>query len=91
MGGKVLAWLKNSTIKRALTIGVRQGLLCELCAKTNLALIHETSNSNEIWHRRLGHINFHALISMEKVVTRIPKLNHIHNESCKGCALGKRH
>ena len=26
---------------------------------------------------------------MEKIVTRMPKLKHIHNESCKGCALGK--
>lgn len=89
MGGKVLPCPKNSTIKRALTIGVRQGLLYELCAKTNLALVHETSDSNEIWHRKLGHINFGALTSMEKVVTGMPKLNHIHNESCKGCALGK--
>ena len=40
MGGKVLAWPKNSNIKRALTIGVRQGLLYELRAKTNLSLVH---------------------------------------------------
>ena len=51
--------------------------------------MHETLDSNEIWHRRLGHINFPALTSMEKSVTRMPKLSHIHNESCKGCALGK--
>lgn len=89
MGGKVLARPKNSTIKRALIIGVRQGLLYELCAKTNLALVHETSDSNEKWHRRLGHINFCTLKSMEKVETKMPKLTHIHNESCKACALGK--
>lgn len=89
MGGKVLAWPKNSTIKMALTIGVRQGLLYELCAKTNLALVHETLDSNEIWYRRIGHINFHALASMEWVVTGMPNLNLIHNESCKGCTLGE--
>ena len=89
MEGKVLAWPKNSTLKKALTIGVRQGLLYELCTKSNFALMHETSDSNEIWHRRLGHIKFHALTSMEKLVTRMLKLSHIHNESCKGCALGK--
>ena len=80
MEGKVLAWPKNSTIKKALTIGVWQGLLYELCAKTNLALVHETSDSNEIWHRTLGHINFHALASMEKIVTGMTKLKHIHSE-----------
>ena len=89
MGGKVLAWPKNSTIKKALTIGVRQGLLYELCTKTNLALVHEKLDSNKIWHRRLGHVNFHALTSIEKLVTRMLKLSHIHNESCKGCALRK--
>ena len=26
---------------------------------------------------------------MEKLVTGMPKLSRIHNESCKGCALGK--
>ena len=54
-----------------------------------LHLIHETLDSNEKWHRRLGHINFRALTSMEKLVTGMPKLSHIHNESCKGCVLGK--
>ena len=69
MEGKVLAWPNNSTIKKALTIEVRQGLLYELCTEPNLAIVHETSDSNEIWHRRLGHINFCALTSMEKLVT----------------------
>ena len=82
---------KNSSEKKikVLRIGVRQGLLYELCTKTNLAIVHETSDSNEIWHRRLGYINLCALISMEKVVTIMSKLKHIHNESFKGCALGK--
>ena len=61
------------------------------CVKENLALVHETFDSNEIWHQRLAHINFHALTSMEKIVTGMPKLKHIHNESCKGCASGKKH
>ena len=86
---KVLAWAKNSTIKNVQTIGVRQALLYELKTKINQALVHETSNSNEIWHQRLGHMNFCALTSMGKLVTGLPKLSQIQNESCKGCALGE--
>lgn len=35
MEGKVLPRENNSTIKKAQTIGVRQGLLYELCTKSN--------------------------------------------------------
>ena len=51
--------------------------------------IHETSDSDEIRHKRLGHIHFRALKSTEKSVIGHTKLNTIHNGTCKGRALGK--
>lgn len=56
MDGKVLAWPKNSTIKKGQTIGTRQGYLYKLCTESDQALIYGTSGSNEIWHRRLGQL-----------------------------------
>lgn len=89
MDNKVLAWPKNSSIKKAKTTGQRQGYLYELCTKPNLALIHETIDANEIWHRRLGHLSFRALSSMGDLVTSLPKLKQYHSGACTGCALGK--
>lgn len=89
MEGKVLAWPKNSTIKKAHTIGIRHGCLYKQCTTPTQALIHETSNSNEIWHKRLGHLHFRAIPSIEKMVIGLPKLNQNHERTCKGCALGK--
>ena len=48
MDGKVLAWPKKSTIKKAQTIGMRQGYLCKFCTETIQAFILETSDSNKI-------------------------------------------
>ena len=42
-----------------------------------------------MWHRRLGHLKFKALSTMEKMVTILPKLNKNYSNICKGCALGK--
>lgn len=45
--------------------------------------------TNEIWHRRLGHLNFQALPSIEKIVKGLPNLKPKHEGICKGCVLGK--
>lgn len=89
MDGKVLAWPKKTNIKKAQIIGVRHGCLYQLCTTSSQALIHDSSNTCEIWHRRLGRLHFRALPSMEKMVTGLPKLNQEHEGTCKGCALGK--
>lgn len=70
-------------------IGQRKGYLYELCWKPIQALVHEATDINKVWHRRLGHLNFKALSTMEKMVTGLPKLNKDHSSICKGCALGK--
>ena len=91
--GKVLTWAKNSSIKKAKLIGQRKGYLYELNTESSRpiqALIYETEDINEIWHKRLGHLNFKTLSTMGKMVTGLPNLNKDHHSICKGCALGKR-
>lgn len=81
--------MKNSNTKNVISIGIREGSLYKLCNSTNLALNHETQKTNEIWHRRLGHLNFRALSCVEKFVKGLPNLKYEHEGICKGCALGK--
>ena len=54
-----------------------------------MALIHENTNSSELWHRRLSHIDYKAFPYVTKVVTWLPYLNIDHEGNCKGCARGK--
>ena len=68
MDGKV-TWSKNSSFKKLKLIGQRKGYLYELNTKPSQPiqpLIHEAGNINEIWHKRLGHLNFKTLSTMEK-------------------------
>ena len=91
MDSKLMTWAKNS-FKKAKLIGQRKGYLYELNSKPSQpfqALIHEAADINEIWHRRLGHLNFKTLSTMEKMVTGLLKLNQDHSSICKRCALGK--
>ena len=87
--GKVLAWPKKSNIKSARVIGVRHESLYRLCTRPLQALLHDSSSSCELWHRRLAHLHFRALPTMEKMVTGLPKLNQEHEGTCRGCTLGK--
>lgn len=89
MDGKVKAWPKGLTFKQANTIGRRQGCLYELNTDINQVLVNDISNLNEVWHRRLGHLNYKTLSSMENLVNGLPKLKQYHSGACKGCALGK--
>ena len=70
-------------------IGQTKGYLYELNIEPIQALIHEVVDINKMWHRRLGHLNFKALLTMEKMVTCLPTLNKDHSSTCKGCALGR--
>lgn len=86
---KVLSWSKNANIKKAISIGVRDGSLYKLYNQQNFALSHEISKSTDIWHRRLGHLHFQALSSIGEIVKGLPNLKSDHLGVCKGCALGK--
>ena len=92
-GDRVLSWTKNSSIKKAISIGIRDENLYKLCnnqnPNLNLTLSNDKSNSSEIWHRRLRHLSYWALSSIGKIVKGLPNLKTDHLSICKGCALGK--
>jgi len=87
--GHVLAWPKESSIDSAGVIGVREGGLYKLTGKLLQALVHDSTNLSELWHRRFAHLHYRALPALPKMVTGILKLQVEHDGVCRGCALGK--
>ena len=53
--GQVLMWSKGKTLEDAVVIG--EGGLYKLKGHPETTLVHETTSSSELWHRRLAHIN----------------------------------
>ena len=57
--GQVIMWPKGKTIDYAVVIGEQEGRLYKLKGHPEQALVHDTIEPNEIWHRSLAHV--HAL------------------------------
>ena len=55
-----------------------------------MAVSPSTSDSVELWHRRLAHLNSRDLIILHKHVDDFPKL-HLMKDVCRACRLGKAH
>jgi hypothetical protein len=70
-------------------ICVQEGGLYQLKGHPTQALVHNNISSSEIWHRRLAHLNYEALLVLTKMVTGLPDMKMEHDGVCKGCALGK--
>jgi hypothetical protein len=87
--GKALLWSSNEDLCTAITIGTRECGLYKLSGQVVQALVHETTDPCELWHRRLGHLNYNALLGLQKMVTGMPVFSIEHNSVCKGCSLGK--
>ena len=52
-------------------------------------VIHESTEPNELWHRRLAHVHYRELPLASKVVEGILEIQEKHEGDCKGCAKGK--
>ena len=51
--GQVIMWPKGKTINDVVVIGEQEGGLYKLKGQPNQALVHDTIEPNELWHRRL--------------------------------------
>lgn len=45
-------------------------------------------DKTDLWHQRLGHINYRDLSNASKVVEGIPKLEKVDNQVCALCQMG---
>ena len=51
---------KGKTINDAVVIGEQEGGLYKLKGHPEQALIHDTVEPNEIWHRKIAHVHYKA-------------------------------
>ena len=84
--GQVLMWSKGNTLEDVVVIGEEEGGLYKLKGHPETTLVHDTTSSIELWHRRLAHINYKEFPYVRKVVTGLPDMKIEHEGTCKGCA-----
>ena len=53
------------------------------------ALVHDSVEPNELWHRKLAHVHYRALPLASKVVEGLSEMQTRHEGVCKGCAKWK--
>ena len=85
----VIIWLKGKTIDDVIVIREQEGGLYKLKGYPEQALIYEIVEPNELWHRRLAHVNYRALLIARKYVEGLLEIQAKHDGVCKGCAEGK--
>jgi hypothetical protein len=50
--------------------------------------VHDSISLNELWHRRLAHLHYRAVLVLGKMVTSLPEICIEHDGICRGCAHG---
>ena len=68
---------KGKTLEDAVVID-EEGGLYKLKGLPKTTIVHETTTSSELWHRRLAHINYRELSYVRKVVKGLPNLKNDH-------------
>ena len=87
--GQVLMWPKGNTFDDAIVIGEQEGGLYKLKGQPKQALVHESVEPNELWHRRIAHVHYRALPLASKAIEGLPEMQTKHDGVYKGCAKGK--
>ena len=70
--GQVLTWPKGKTIDDAVVIGEQEGGLYKLKGQPKQALVHESVEPSELWHRRIAHVHYRELPLARKFVKGLP-------------------
>ena len=65
--GQVLTWPKGKTIDDTVVIGEQEGGLYKLKSQPKQALVCDSVEPSELWHRRLAHVHYHLQTKMLKV------------------------
>jgi hypothetical protein len=87
--GKAFMWPSNESMSLAMTIRAQEGGLYKVIGQVIQALAHEMTSPCELWNKRFGHINYNALVGLQKMLTGMPVFPFDHDSICRGCALGK--
>jgi hypothetical protein len=86
---KALLSVKGSHLTTTEPIGTcRQGLYVVI-GQSVQALAHDATSSSDLWHIRLGHLHYKALLDLQNMVCGMAFISLSKKEICKGCMLGK--
>ena len=80
---------KEKIINDATLIGEQEGGLYKLKGQPERALVHESMEPSELWHKRIAHVHYKPLLLASKAVNGLPEIYTKHEGICKGCAKGK--
>ena len=72
--GQVLMWPKGNTINDAVVIGEQEGVLYKSKGHLEQALVCDSIEQNELWHRRLAHMHYRELPLASKAIEGFPKI-----------------
>ena len=67
-------WPRGKTIDDEIVIGEQGGGLYKLKGYPKQALVHDTVEPNELWHRRIAHVHYRALPLASKAVECLPEM-----------------
>ena len=70
--GQVIMWPKGKTIDDVVVIGEQEGSIYKLKGQLEQDFVHESVEPNEIWHRRIAHVNYRALPLASKAIEGLP-------------------
>jgi hypothetical protein len=88
-GGKIYIRPKGSTTKMDNVIGIRSEKVYRLHFEPAKALVSNSTDLGELWHKKMAHLHFGALGHLRQAVTGIHKVVAKKHDPCKGCALEK--
>jgi len=87
--GKVLACSRNSSMREAFTLGVRNEGLYRVCGRPIQALVDEITNQCEVWHQRFSHLHYKDFPNLNRMVTGIHKIQVDHERKFQDVLVGR--
>ena len=75
--GHIIMWPKGKAIDDAVVIGEQEGDLYKLKGHPEQALVRDTIEPNELWHRRLAHVYYRALPIASNAIEGLPDFQAI--------------
>jgi hypothetical protein len=73
--GQVLIRPKGSSLHSTQVLGNREGNMYKLKAQPARAMVHDSDDLCELWHRRMGHLHHKALPALREIVIGLSKLD----------------
>lgn len=84
--GIFLTWSTDSPMRDAFTLGSRFEGLYRVTRRPLLSLVCNINHLSELWHHRMAHIHYDALLKFKKLVSCIPNVQAHNDGFFRGCA-----